>query len=246
MDPQIPTVTTEQMIEVDRLMVEEYGIQLIQMMENAGRNLAELSRRLLAGSLEGVCIGVLCGAGNNGGGGMVAARHLSNRGAEIRLKYTPHPPAANSVPNLQARILSRMGVHEQEQIDFEHCDLVIDAMIGYGLRGDPRGEIAEWIQQLNRSGCKVLALDTPSGLDTTTGQPGNPCIRATATMTLALPKTGLLMPDARAYVGDLYVADIGVPPQLYAALGIEMPPIFESDTIVHIPAWLNDFLTQPN
>ena len=236
MGTQIPAVTAEQMREVDRLMVEDYGIQLIQMMENAGRNLAELSRRLLAGSLGGTRIAVLCGAGNNGGGGMVAARHLSNRGAEILLRTSHHSRSASSLPEVQAQILSRMGIQEHEQIDFESCDLIVDAMIGYGLQGDPRGEIAEWIQQVNRSSCKVLALDTPSGLDPTTGQPGTPCIHATATMTLALPKTGLLAPGARAHIGDLYLADIGVPPQLFAVLGIEIPPLFVRDTVVQIPA----------
>ena len=82
---EIPALTTEQMIEVDRLMIEEYGIELIQMMENAGQNLAELTGRLLGASLSGAMCAVLCGPGNNGGGGMVAARHLQNWGAQVQL-----------------------------------------------------------------------------------------------------------------------------------------------------------------
>ncbi|MGQ9850748.1 MAG: NAD(P)H-hydrate epimerase, partial [Aggregatilineaceae bacterium] len=85
--PAIPAITTAQMAEVDRLMIEEYGILLIQMMENAGRNLAEQARRMLGGDLTDRRIVVLCGAGNNGGGGMVAARHLHNRGARVQAKY---------------------------------------------------------------------------------------------------------------------------------------------------------------
>jgi NAD(P)H-hydrate epimerase len=107
-------------------------------------------------------------------------------------------------------------------------------MIGYGLTGDPRGIVANWITRVNDAGRPVLALDTPSGLDTTTGTPGNPCVRASATLTLALPKTGLVAAEAIAYVGDLYLADISVPPQLYKRLGIEIPPIFTHDTIVNI------------
>lgn len=76
---KIPALTTVQMAEVDRLMIEEYGILLIQMMENAGRNLAEQARRMLGGGLAGHRIVVLCGRGHNGGGGMVAARHLHDR-----------------------------------------------------------------------------------------------------------------------------------------------------------------------
>jgi NAD(P)H-hydrate epimerase len=86
MTMRIPFITTQQMVEVDRLMIEAYDIQLIQMMENAGRNLAELGRRMLGGDVRSKRIAVLCGAGNNGGGGMVAARHLHNWGADILLK----------------------------------------------------------------------------------------------------------------------------------------------------------------
>ena len=231
---QIPAISTQQMIEVDRLMIEEYGIQLIQMMENAGRSLAELSRRMLGGDVRGKLIAVLCGAGNNGGGGMVAARHLHNWGAEIMLKVLAPPDQLKDVPTHQRHILEAMGISNRDTIDLDRVDLVVDAMIGYGLTGDPRGAIAEWITRVNDSRRPVLALDTPSGLNTTTGSPGNPCLRAAATMTLALPKTGLISPEASAYVGDLYLADISVPPQLYASLGIELSPIFIHDTILKI------------
>lgn len=224
------------MVEVDRLMIEEYGIQLIQMMENAGRNLADLSRRLLGGEVRERSIAVLCGAGNNGGGGMVAARHLHNWGADITLKVLIGIEKLKDMPSHQFHILEKMGTLNGENIDFDSVDLVIDAMIGYGLIGDPRGPIADWIQRLNDADRPVLALDTPSGLDTTTGIPGNPCVRATATMTLALPKSGLMTTQAKPFVGALYLADIGVPPELYAApsLGLNVEHIFIQDTIESI------------
>ncbi len=233
---QIPYITTQQMVEVDRLMIEEYGIQLIQMMENAGRNLAELSRRMLGGDVRGKRIAVLCGTGNNGGGGMVAARHLHNWGAEIVLKVLPGEKKLKNVPVHQFYILKKMGILDWETIDLDPVDLVIDAMIGYGLTGDPRGPIADWIQRINDADRPVLALDAPSGLDTTTGIPGNPCVRATATMTLALPKSGLMTTEAKPFVGALYLADIGVPPELYAAptLGLDVGHIFIKDTIQSI------------
>jgi NAD(P)H-hydrate epimerase len=233
---QIPFITTEQMIEVDRLMIEEYGIQLIQMMENAGRNLAELSRQILGGDLRGKRIAILCGAGNNGGGGMVAARHLHNWGAGIMLKVLSRRKKLNITPKYQFHILKKMEIRNRENIDLDSVNLVIDAMIGYGLIGDPRGSIADWIQRVNSSACPVLSLDIPSGLNTTTGFPGNPCVRATATMTLALPKSGLTTSQAKPFVGDLYLADIGVPPELYAApsLGLEVGHIFIQGTIQHM------------
>ena len=227
-----PSVTAKQMAEVDRLMIEEFGIQLIQMMENAGRALAEQASRMLGGRPAGRTIVVLCGAGNNGGGGMVAARHLHNRGATVQAKLAADPARLKQVPAQQWRVLERLGLKAAADLDLALADLLVDALIGYGLRGDPRGQAADWIERANASGRPVQSLDTPSGLDTTTGRPGSPCIRATATLTLALPKTGLLAPEARAYVGDLYVADVGVPPELYQRMGIRAERWFERDSIV--------------
>ncbi|MGW8225182.1 MAG: NAD(P)H-hydrate epimerase [Anaerolineales bacterium] len=227
----IPLISTSQMVEVDRLMIEEYQINLVQMMENAGRNLAELARRMLSGKVGGQRIAILCGAGNNGGGGLVAARHLHNWGAEISLVLALDPSRFKEVPAHQWRILQHMHLGVDQQPHLEQASLIIDALIGYGLSGDPRPPIAGWIDQVNIANGPILALDTPSGLDTTSGIPGDPCIKATATLTLALPKSGLLTTRARGYVGDLYLADISVPPELYQQMGIEVPNIFEDDLI---------------
>lgn len=233
---QIPAISTQQMIEVDRLMVEAYGIQLIQMMENAGRSLAELSRRRLGGDVRSKRIAILCGAGNNGGGGMVAARHLQNWGAAVQVTVVPGPGRLKGVPARQWRILAALGLQSKADPDLAQADLVLDALIGYGLTGNPRGPVAAWIERINASGRPALALDVPSGLDGTSGVPASPCVRAAATLTLALPKTGLLSPQARPFVGDLYLADIGVPPQLYAApsLGLQVGPLFADDTILRL------------
>jgi len=230
----IPALTTAQMAEVDRLMIEEYGIVLIQMMENAGCNLAELVRRMLDGKLAGHKIAVLCGAGNNGGGGMVAARHLHNWGADIQVKLIADPDKLKNIPAHQWRILQAMGIAVEYTLDLARADLIIDAIIGYGLTGSPRGGVGEWIERANRSGRPILALDAPSGLDTTSGLAGQPCIRATATLTLALPKIGLIAPQAQPFVGELYLADIGVPPELYRRIGLEVGTLFAEDTIIRI------------
>ena len=221
-------------MDVDNLMIQEYGIHLIQMMENAGRNLAELSRRMLRGAVSGKRIAVFCGGGNNGGGGMVAARHLHNWGAEVLLKVVANPVQIRKVPAHQLHILEKMGLKNQGVPRLEDTDLIVDALIGYGLIGNPGGPVAAWIERMNASKRPVLALDTPSGLNTTTGVPGIPCIRATATLTLALPKVGLLTPAAQSVVGDLYLADISVPPELYRRLGLEVPPLFVHNPIQKI------------
>lgn len=230
----ITALTTEQMAEVDRLMIEEYGILLIQMMENAGRNLAEQARRMLGGKLVGRRIVVLCGRGNNGGGGMVAARHLHERGAAVSAKLVGDPAGLKEIPAHQWDILQVLALTQADDPDLAQADLILDAIIGYGLTGNPRGQAARWIRQANQAQKPILALDTPSGLDTTTGSAGEPCIRATATLTLALPKVGLLSPAVRPVIGELYLADISVPPELYRRLGLDIGPIFEGDTIVRI------------
>lgn len=230
----IPALTTQQMIDIDNSMIQEYGIQLIQMMENAGRNLAELARQMLGGDVSGKQIAVFCGGGNNGGGGMVAARHLHNWGAEVLLKVVANPLQIRAVPAHQLRILEKMGLQNQSVPRLEETDLVLDALIGYGLHGNPGGPVAVWVERINQAGRPILALDTPSGLDTTSGIPGTPCIHATATLTLALPKVGLLSPEAQAVTGALYLADISVPPALYRRLGLEVPALFIHQTIEKI------------
>lgn len=232
----IPAITKEQMAEVDRLMIEDYGIQLIQMMENAGRNLAELARQTLVEEISSCNIAILCGAGNNGGGGMVAARHLHNWGASVWVQLTTDETQLKTVPALQWHILKTMGVisSNQKTENLHQPDLVIDAIIGYGLKGNPRGEAARWIEWANEQKAPVLSLDTPSGLDTTTGNPGVPVIQASYTLTLALPKTGLLKLEAKPYVGKLYLADISVPAEIYQRIGIEVGVLFAQGTIVNL------------
>ncbi|HEY6043237.1 MAG TPA: NAD(P)H-hydrate epimerase, partial [Anaerolineae bacterium] len=169
----IPALTTDQMREVDRVMVTEMGISLIQMMENAGRHLAVLARELCGGRVESKKIVVLAGRGNNGGGGLVAVRRLANWGADVGI-ITPDP-AENyaDVPQMQLNILRKMGVPISTAADglalLSKADLILDALIGYGLRGAPKNANAILIRAANASGVKILALDAPSGLDTTTG-----------------------------------------------------------------------------
>lgn len=231
----VPALTTRQMQEVDRLMIEEYHIELIQMMENAGRNLARLAKHLLDEDIEDRPIVVLAGRGNNGGGGLVAARHLLNWGAWVQIVPSYPFDDYRGVPKHQLEILQRMGAPlawAEDGWELPPSDLIIDAVIGYGLRGDPRGNARNLILLANSSNAPILSLDTPSGVDTAGGQVFSPQMRAAATMTLALPKTGLLQPHALAACGDLYLADISVPPELYAHLDLEVPPLFARDTLL--------------
>ena len=231
----LPWLTTAQMVEVDRLMVEEWHISLVQMMENAGRSLAEMTRCYLGGTVNGKKVVVLCGTGNNGGGGMAAARHLHNWGAQVAVVVVGSSDRLKDVPAQQLDILHRMGLVTSNP-NLEAADMILDALIGYGLRGAPRPPISDWIAQANASRQPIIALDTPSGLDATRGVPSESCIRAEVTLTLALPKEGLMTPEAQPYVGELFLADISVPPEVYAApsLGLEVVSPFGADSIVKL------------
>jgi NAD(P)H-hydrate epimerase len=233
----VPTVTTEQMQEVDRLMVVEYSITLLQMMENAGRGLATLARQLLDGDILDRPVVVLAGRGNNGGGGLCAARHLLNWGAAVQVVCSYPADAYRGAPAEQLAALHAMGAPlawAEEGWELPPADLLIDTVIGYGLRGDPRGPARNLLQLANSSAAPILSLDTPSGVDTGSGVCYTPYIRAAATLTLALPKSGFRQPDAAAACGDLYLADIGVPAELYAQLGIDVPRLFAHSPIVRL------------
>lgn len=236
----IPLLTTEQMVEVDRAMIEDYRIDLIQMMENAGRNLAHLARgRFLEGNPQGKVITVLAGPGGNGGGALVCARRLHNYGARVQVFVTRPAEAFTPIPAHQLDIVQRMGIPVQAATTIESAtqpDLIIDGVIGYSLKGAPRDSAATLIAWANDQNTPTLALDAPSGIDTTTGTAYTPAIQATATMTLALPKAGLRAPGVTNHVGELYLADISVPPMLYAGPSLELSvgPIFASGDIVRL------------
>jgi len=236
----IPYLTTEQMIEVDRAMMKDFRIELIQMMENAGRNLAHLARsRFLEGDPRGRGVIVLAGTGGNGGGALVCARRLINYGAKVSVFITRPDQNFTSIPAHQLDILRRMkvSISSAEEIDSAGApDLIIDGIIGYSLKGAPRGTAADMINWANAQNSPILALDAPSGVDTTSGTVFVPAIKASATMTLALPKEGLRVADVGDNVGELYLADISVPPYLYGepAIGLEVDHIFYRSDIVRL------------
>jgi NAD(P)H-hydrate epimerase len=162
------------MREVDRAMIADYRIELIQMMENTGYVLASLAcERFLAGlSVEGRVL-VICGRGNNGGGGLVCARRLHTWGVNVRVLTTRPAERFMGVPEHQLDIVQRMGLpctHAGQPTVLGRFDLVIDAIMGYGLQGAPRDEAARMIGLANDLATPILSLDVPSGLDATTGE----------------------------------------------------------------------------
>jgi len=239
-DVIVPFITTDQMREVDRAMIEDYGISLVQMMENAGRNLAQLARqRFLDGDPRGRRVLVLAGTGGNGGGGLVCARRLHNWGAYVDVLVTSKPAQFTEIAHHQLTILQHMDISvgvAGERVDLPPADLIIDAIIGYSLHGAPTGAAAALIRAANAHGAPILALDVPSGVDSTTGSAFEPAIQATATLTLALPKEGLRVGAIEFRIGELYLADISVPPELYGRppLDLKVANVFAQDEIVRL------------
>ena len=220
---EVPVVTADQMREVDRIAVEETGPNLLQMMENAGRSLAEMTLECLGADWRQTRIVVLAGSGGNGGGGIVAARHLANHGASVELCLAARDNLGE-ISAWQYKIFHSTGGKEvsHRDLDKEPLPFILDALIGYGLQSAPRGVFADLIAWANSTRAPILSLDVPSGMDSTTGETPGELTRATWTMTLALPKTGL----ASGKVGQVVLADIGIPEETYRRIGLAYVPPF--------------------
>ncbi len=220
-------LTGAQMIEVDRVMIETMRIGLTEMIENAGRNLAQL----VIDRFEPSSVTILAGPGGNGGGGLAAARHLKNRGVDVSVTLGSTPEDFATVPGHQYTILRRMGLSMASEP--RYSDVVIDALVGCGMTGAPHGRVGELISAIGGIGDHVVALDAPSGLDVTTGTVPGAVVHANATLTLALPKAGL---RHAPQVGELYLADIAVPPSVFDAMGVGPTPDFYRSVILRIQA----------
>lgn len=233
-------IDTPQMIEVDRLMMEDYGIVLIQMMENAGRCLAILTKeRFCKGDVQGKNIAVIAGTGGNGGGALVAARRLHNWGAHVHVFITAEEDKFTPIPKHQLAAIKRIGISVTvgNTLPIEHSfDAILDGIIGYSLSGDPYGIASNLIKWANNQKAPTVSLDTPSGLDLNSGTLYSPIIKAEATLTLAMPKIGLFENEAKKVIGELYLGDISVPTELYEekTLALKAKNTFRYSDIVRI------------
>jgi ADP-dependent NAD(P)H-hydrate dehydratase / NAD(P)H-hydrate epimerase len=168
---------------------------------------------------------VVCGTGNNGGDGLVCARRLHESGLLVSVSCIDlarvKGPAARALTALRSA-----GVEVHEGLRLDGAPLVVDAIFGVGLTRPPLGRFAEWIEAINSSGKRVVAIDVPSGLDADTGVAYAPCVQAGLTVTLGLPKRGLLLADGPRLAGEVWVADIGIPRGAYQLLGVDVPAEF--------------------
>ena len=226
------TISSREMGIVDENCVF-LGLPRSLLMENAGRAVAEeLARRL--GGARGRKIVVVAGLGNNGGDGLVAARHLASMGAEVHVILLGREGAirteeARANWSVLKRMSLTVGLHQAptaeelrsawEGIGAGGADAVVDAIFGTGLRGPVRSPFSEAIELINSARGLVVAVDVPSGLDPDEGRPSEPTVRAHITITMHKPKPGLLKPEAHPFVGELIVANIGIPPEAELVVG---------------------------
>lgn len=209
----LPGVTTSQMVEVDRIMMEELGVPVDLMMEHAGANLAKLCVNLTPTG-EGF-FRVISGSGNNGGGGIVAARRLKSWGHTVIIYLPQGRGHLRPLPLKQLNRVEALGIDVIDGVpetSDETPGLIVDAYLGYGYqkRDD---SISETVFSYLRGESKVVSLDVPSGLDSTTGE-SRSLLSPNATMTIAFMKSGLLTVP-RNLTGDLFVGDIGVPMDVF-------------------------------
>jgi NAD(P)H-hydrate epimerase len=229
---RVPAVSAAEMRAVDRVAVEDLGLQLLQMMENAGQGLAAAVRRR---SPSGVV--VLAGNGGNGGGGLASARHLVNHGVNVHVVLDRPPESLSGAAAVQYRILNGMNVSTAVASAKRPEDalgsiargsvVVVDSLVGYGLDGALREPAASVVDRVNDADTTVVSLDVPSGIDATSGERLGATVDPDAVVTLALPKAGLASswlytPPATAVL----LLDIGIPATVFERLGIEYEPTF--------------------
>ena len=220
------TLSRDQVREVDRRAIQDYGIPGIVLMENASRAVADFARRRLS-SLVNPRVVVVTGTGNNAGDGFAVARLLHNAQLPVVVFLAGDPARITGDARTNLEIIQRMQLdirtlsQDQQALDglrteLAKADLVIDAIFGTGLSGQVHGFYAQVIETLNAADSPILAVDIPSGLDCDTGLPLGLAVRAVATVTFVARKKGFVAPGADAYTGQVHIADIGAPRELFA------------------------------
>jgi len=215
--------TAAQMRQIDYDAIHVYGLPGIVLMENAG---AEVAREVVKviGDIADKKVYFFTGKGNNGGDGYVAARHLYNQGAKVKVFLLGTKEEVTGDARVNLDVLDRMNIDiveltserdwDKARIAISFADCIVDALLGTGFRGELSKPFAQAIEMINAAGKPVIAIDLPSGVNADTGQVPDIAVKATATVTLGLPKLGLLLYPGADCVGKLSVSDIGIPGEL--------------------------------
>ncbi len=218
-------LTAEQMRQADRLTTERYGVPSLELMENAGRRVVEFLRGEHE-NLDRQRIAMLCGRGNNGGDGLVVARLLAQEGARpvVYLFSRPEEVRGDAAVNLKRweeagghlEVIASAEDWAKAREEVSHAAIIVDALLGTGLRGPVEGLLRQVIEDVNRfgAGAEIVAVDIPSGLSSDQPDSPGPAIVARATVTFTAPKLGIVLPPNAERVGQLVVGAIGTPRKL--------------------------------
>jgi NAD(P)H-hydrate epimerase len=220
-------LNSTQMREADRRTIDEIGIPSVVLMENAGRQ-AVAAMEAMYSDLADREVAVLCGRGNNGGDGFVIARTLVQRGIDVSVFLFGRVSEVRGDARTNLEILGRLGVTVVEVADSQawelhfsevsDCTLIVDAIFGTGLNAPLTGLIESVVADVNASGIPVVAIDLPSGLSADSADPIGPSIEAGLTITLGAPKLPLVLPPAETRAGDIVIADIGIPVEVFESV----------------------------
>ena len=242
-------VTAAEMRNIDQNTIENIGIPGIVLMETAG---SEIVQRILNYYPNAHRIGIFVGKGNNGGDGLVIARQLTHSGRDVSIFLVSPQDSFTEEAHINLQISKNLGLHIEEILTVDasgynsstksslhtnitSCDLIVDAILGTGLRGDVRPHISNVINAINNLSIPILAVDLPSGLDADTGNPLGTCIQADRTVTIGLPKRGLLVHPGAQLSGKLDVVDIGFPHQVIEAQDIKVNWMTEKQAMKWLP-----------
>ncbi len=213
-------VTAEEMRSLDEEAIKKIGIPSIVLMKNAGLKTAQVIEKEYS-PLKGKYVGIFCGPGNNGGDGMVVARHLFNYGIKVKIfllgkKEKLKKDAARNLAIAEKMDIFIKEITSSEDVEFlknelKEAEVVVDAILGTGSRGAPRGLMKEVITLINTCSKNILALDIPTGVDADTGEVAGEAVKADYTVTFAYPKRGLYLYPGMDYAGRIKIVDIGIP-----------------------------------
>jgi len=223
-------LTAEQMRQIDKLAVEKFNLQILQMMELAAFQMACLIRQIE--KINNQTIFILAGKGNNGADAIASARFLANLGANLII-ITQKSTNPHHKHHLKLAKRLKIPIYHSLQL-IKPPAIIIDGLFGYSIKGPIRQPYQDWILYINKANIPVYSFDLPSGLDPDTGQPHGLAVKATHTLTLAYPKKGLFTSKAKSYVGQLYLADIGIPPAVYKKLKLQLKNPFTQSSIVRL------------
>lgn len=211
-------VTARQMQQIDNMAIDKFGIPALILMENAARVAASCALRML--KLGQTNVFFFCGQGNNGADGFACARHLVNRGLKIKVCFVGREEKLSPEAKINYLILRKLGQKILKpnlsllKKEINSADLIIDALLGIGLKSEVKEPYFSLIKLINSSHKTVLSLDIPSGLDATSGKVCGIAVKADRTITFGLVKRAFLNLEAKKYLGKVIVGDISLPRRL--------------------------------